>query len=1030
MEDGGLTVLSEDGRLQLLDRVRGRLRVWDGLLTMAMDIRPDLQGDRFAGPSVSETSKIVYHENHDVEGVSVETVVEREGRGGLRVRSKTRPPEPERVYDIVVQPKDWVSLGHPSLPWLNDKRKSSLAQELTRCVRAGDGSLVLRIGDRGLRPAGYFPMPSSLRDNTHSSRALSRPPAAADAAVAERRSNDRFEHNGHDSRVLSPCKSGAPSGLCCCRVVLRSGVSLPLSIPEPAESVTDNATDINNNNDDDDDNSGRTNTTSETRAARSSRRSSSSGGGGGGGDSCSSRKSRWLVMVKVTGGELTLSLLRPSRAAPSTGGTARPAGLRGGGAATANGSGVFSTAGDPGRGEMRRSLSLVAAWADWAEAGYGPLQWMSHEQKVFIARLSLYWVSFRTPARGFEEKNAPNANETFVQHHCRRTTKEAFLHFRPILSSVTRVVGKSSGDPGSSVRGTGGDGAGGGGGGSALVVLGGSSSRTVPRGVSEIFGGEETSRTSRVFVRDEGGVLRVEVVEAERTNRGRSKSGVSMLDRAFGKEAWRETGLEELLWLDCSCRQYLALRLAQQVAIVVDDDGDGRGGQHDEDNILKINPRLVIISDLPLPYWMGTVPIARLGSHAEGVFVVITDAGRRLLIEARDFERGPLLAKSTVSLEDWTATTGIATLSPPTDNNAFKKILEEQLAALLGAGFRSRTSRLEMKRAAREAQHQGGGVRWRGTFLELSEMEKGKLGQLEEDDSGSENNDANPDAPPRKLPLLLSPRASTPLEQKRALRLEMLTRMVDDFHAKHGRSRRRGGGGRRRREKRGVGASAPGDARDPTTAVATGCDDESGVVGHDGERGRERPVDIASDEGQDGENDAHITTANQANAIQSNNNNDDDTNNRHGRKCEHTFRRCGFCRVEEVRRVLRIRAPGRTREPVQESMVVRVPSLPQLKFGDVQDGDDEGEGFEWVTDSDEEGPEFECDSCGRVMEGTADRFHCETCGDYDLCQACCLSHKVAKGHNSKDEGGATERHDASHSMTRIMGKPAVPGRLQ
>lgn len=86
----------------------------------------------------------------------------------------------------------------------------------------------------------------------------------------------------------------------------------------------------------------------------------------------------------------------------------------------------------------------------------------------------------------------------------------------------------------------------------------------------------------------------------------------------------------------------------------MDDDRDGRGGQHDQDNVLKIKPRLVIISDLLLPYWMGTVPIARLGSHAEGVFVVIMDAGRRLLIEARDFERGPLLAKSTVSLEDWT----------------------------------------------------------------------------------------------------------------------------------------------------------------------------------------------------------------------------------------------------------------------------------------------------------------------------------------------------------------------------------------
>lgn len=52
-----------------------------------------------------------------------------------------------------------------------------------------------------------------------------------------------------------------------------------------------------------------------------------------------------------------------------------------------------------------------------------------------------------------------------------------------------------------------------------------------------------------------------------------------------------------------------------------------------------------------------------------------------------------------------------------------------------------------------------------------------------------------------------------------------------------------------------------------------------------------------------------------------------------------------------------------------------------LVAGDADSDEDE---FEWVTDSDEEDPEFECDSCGRVIEETADRFHCKTCGDYDL----------------------------------------------
>lgn len=70
----------------------------------------------------------------------------------------------------------------------------------------------------------------------------------------------------------------------------------------------------------------------------------------------------------------------------------------------------------------------------------------------------------------------------------------------------------------------------------------------------------------------------------------------------------------------------------------------------------------------------------------------------------------------------------MAALRPPSDNTSCKKILEDKLAALLGAGFRSRTSRLEKKRSARQAQQQqqNGEIReWRGTFLQLSEIEKG-----------------------------------------------------------------------------------------------------------------------------------------------------------------------------------------------------------------------------------------------------------------------------------------------------------------
>lgn len=92
-----------------------------------------------------------------------------------------------------------------------------------------------------------------------------------------------------------------------------------------------------------------------------------------------------------------------------------------------------------------------------------------------------------------------------------------------------------------------------------------------------------------------------------------------------------------------------------KVAIDEDDTGESSGREHPQEDLNDLAKlKLAIVSDLPLPYWAGTVAIARLGSHSAGVFVTITDAGRRLLIEARDFEAGPLLATSMVPLEAWT----------------------------------------------------------------------------------------------------------------------------------------------------------------------------------------------------------------------------------------------------------------------------------------------------------------------------------------------------------------------------------------
>lgn len=81
--------------------------------------------------------------------------------------------------------------------------------------------------------------------------------------------------------------------------------------------------------------------------------------------------------------------------------------------------------------------------------------------------------------------------------------------------------------------------------------------------------------------------------------------------------------------------------------------GDDEGFENERPGGVNKHAKLTIVSDLPLPYWNGAVAIARLGSHASGVFVTITDAGRRFFIEARDFEAGPLLATSTVPLEAW-----------------------------------------------------------------------------------------------------------------------------------------------------------------------------------------------------------------------------------------------------------------------------------------------------------------------------------------------------------------------------------------
>ena len=176
---------------------------------------------------------------------------------------------------------------------------------------------------------------------------------------------------------------------------------------------------------------------------------------------------------------------------------------------------------------------------------------MSHAQKMLLARLSLSWVSLKTAT------NSVGDNSPLL---------ETVLQVRPTLVSVVRTVGK----PGE-VSPVGGGGSSIGKPGDTYSVCGSVSSMGKLGEVSSscsggdgvgVTAGNDNNRPTRyrVVVRDEGRVFRVELEPEElRGAKGVSQSG------QFGKEAWRETGLGELLWMDCTWRQYLADRLSKQV---------------------------------------------------------------------------------------------------------------------------------------------------------------------------------------------------------------------------------------------------------------------------------------------------------------------------------------------------------------------------------------------------------------------------------------------------------------------------------
>lgn len=265
-------------------------------------------------------------------------------------------------------------------------------------------------------------------------------------------------------------------------------------------------------------------------------------------DGCFSSSGRWLVVIKAIGSGLNLSLFRPSREAlpkppPTTNlcdgkGTSEGARKRGlSGLQTTKSTG------------MRQSFSLLMTWADWEQLGYGPLQWMSHAQKMLLARLSLSWVYLKAMATSHTSDLIDPPLETVLQ-------------VRPTLVSVVRTVGtpgeRSPAD----------------GGGCSNVRRMDGTAVISTRSAGGVTGnGDERRRRYRVVVRDEGRVFRVELkaevhrkeTETEWKDEEGGSSQYRLLEQTFGKEAWRETGLGELLWMDRTWRQYLADRLSKQV---------------------------------------------------------------------------------------------------------------------------------------------------------------------------------------------------------------------------------------------------------------------------------------------------------------------------------------------------------------------------------------------------------------------------------------------------------------------------------
>lgn len=261
------------------------------------------------------------------------------------------------------------------------------------------------------------------------------------------------------------CPSDAATGLCTCQIVIRSGLALAPPKQEP-------------------------------KAARACHIMSGRG--------LSSR--RWLTLIKVTDDTILLSMFYPWREKWDDEKHTSCKKIFGHGFEEARQAPM----------EVKRAWRLSVTWTDWADLGYGPLQWMSHSQREFLGLLALSWVTFA-------DRNGGDASPDGV------STWEACLNNRPRLFASTRTL----------------DGA-------------------RPAGINAVelsharVEGKDEIR-HEVVVKDEGNVLRVEAYAVGIQDNHRHLEGT------FGAEVWKETGLGELLWMDHKWRRYLARRISHQV---------------------------------------------------------------------------------------------------------------------------------------------------------------------------------------------------------------------------------------------------------------------------------------------------------------------------------------------------------------------------------------------------------------------------------------------------------------------------------